>query len=90
MIGKRLNNKCSSDIVIDNVVIPAKSSITITLKEYMELCNDSVLSNCIKNKSIVVYNTNIDNKITTSNNDTTSNNINTTNNPISNNIMSNF
>lgn len=81
MVGKRLNNKCSSDIVIGDAIIPAKSSIVINLQKYLELCNNSsALTNCINSKAIVVYNTNIDNKITISSDNTTTKNANTTNN----------
>jgi len=81
MVGKRLKNNCSSDIIIDDIIIPAKSSVTISLTKFIELSNNSkALSNSIKNKSVVIFNTNVDNKKTMLSNDTTTNNNTTTNN----------
>lgn len=82
-IGKRVVNKSSRNIEVNNIIIPAKSYKVFTLNEYNNLQFNDTFKDCIKSKTFIVYTTNIntiDNKITTLSDNTTNDNLVTTNN----------
>lgn len=78
--GKKLISNVARDITINDIVIKARKSLNITLEKYKELLNNDMFKDYINKNIIVVYNTNIDIKITTKSNKTTTKNATTTNN----------
>lgn len=80
VVGKKLISNIARDITINDIVIKARKSLNITLEKYKELLDNDMFKDYINKNIIVVYNTNIDIKITTKSNKTTTKNATTTNN----------